>query len=119
MKNLSRTRLVVAGAIVGLGTLVGVGTSGAATPNPYPGAPSTVPPSVLTETTVQTPVARSAGVAAGAQEAGAPAANGEAQATVATLPFTGGDAVGLAAIGAVALAAGTAITVSRRRTAAV
>jgi hypothetical protein len=103
MKNLSRTRMVVAGAIVGLGTVVGVGAAGAATPNPYPGTPSTVP-EVLSATAEQAPVAEAASV--------------ESATAQNSLAFTGGDAAGLAAIGAVALAAGTAITVSRRRTAA-
>lgn len=96
--------MLLVGAVVGLGTVVGAGAAGAATPDPYPGTPSTVP-EVLSATAEQAPAAQAASVESATAEN--------------ALAFTGGDAAGLAAIGAVALAAGTAITVSRRRTAAI
>ena len=112
MKNTSRTRMLLVGAVVGLGTVVGAGAAGAATPNPYPGTPSTLPPAEALAETLERPVALSAAAE------GATAEAPTAQSNVDVLPFTGGDAAGLAAIGALAVAAGAAITVGRRRTAA-
>lgn len=101
MSFTARTRFALAVAIVGLGTAVGAGVAGAET-EPYIEPATTVAPEVLSETAAQ-PVVESAS-----------AENAAAQSSLA---FTGGDAAGLAAIGAVAVAAGAAITVARRRTA--
>jgi hypothetical protein len=101
MSNTSRTRIALAVAIVGAGTLVGAGVAGAQS-DPYVAPTSTVKEGeVLSETTVK--------------------AGGEvkSETTEASLALTGGDAAGLATIGGVAVAAGAAITVARRRSAAV
>jgi hypothetical protein len=98
MSITSRTRIALAVAIVGAGTVVGAGVAGAQT-DPYVSPSSIVKPEVLSET-AEKPAVESAAVES-------------------SLAFTGGDAAGLAAIGGVAVAAGAAITVARRRTAAV
>ncbi len=97
MSITARTRIALAVAIVGLGTMVGAGVAGAQSTDPYVSPSSVVKPEVLSETVTKS--------------AAAPAVES-------SLAFTGGDAAGLALIGGVAVAAGAAITVSRRRTAA-
>jgi len=108
MSFTSRTRFALAAGIVGLGTVAGVGVAGAQTTDPYVSPSSVVQPEVLNES-----AERPAAAPQSAQAAKAESAKAES-----TLAFTGGDAAGLAALGGVALAAGTAITLTRRRTAA-
>ena len=88
-------------AVVGLGTVVGAGAAGAQSSDPYVSPSSIVKPEVLSNTAAKSPAAVS---------------NASAESALA---FTGGDAAGLALVGGVAVAAGAAITVARRRTAAV
>ncbi len=104
MSFTTRTRFAVAAGIVGLGTVAGIGVAGAQTSDPYVGPANTVveQPEVLNENASRSEAAPQSAQAAQADS---------------TLAFTGGDAAGLAALGGVALAAGTAITVARRRTA--
>ncbi|MFN7151407.1 MAG: hypothetical protein ACK4V6_18260, partial [Microthrixaceae bacterium] len=78
-------------------TVLGAGVAGAQT-DPYVSPSSVVKPEVLSNEVSQAPAAA------------------ESAAVESSLAFTGGDAVGLALIGGVAVAAGTAITVARRRT---
>lgn len=96
MSITSRTRIALAVAIVGTGTLVGAGVAGAET-DPYVSPTSVVKEGeVLSKTTAKPEV--------------------QNETAEASLALTGGDAAGLAAIGGVAVAAGAAITVARRRT---
>lgn len=95
MSITARTRIALAVAIVGAGTLAGAGVAGAQA-DPYVSPSSVVTPQVLSEN-----VERPAVASASAESA---------------LAFTGGDVAGLALIGGVAVAAGAAITISRRRT---
>lgn len=95
MSITTRTRIALAVAVVGLGTVVGAGVAGAQSTDPYVSPSSVVKPEVLSATA--------------SKSAAAPAAES-------SLAFTGGDAAGLAAIGGVAVAAGAAITIARRRT---
>jgi hypothetical protein len=98
MSITSRTRIALAVAIVGTGTLVGAGVAGAET-DPYVSPTSVVKEGeVKSETTMK------------------PEGEVMSETTEASLALTGGDAAGLAAIGGVAVAAGAAITVARRRT---
>lgn len=97
MSRISRTRIAIAAAVIGGGTILGAGVAGAQT-DPYVGPSSTVAPEVLSNEVSQAPAAA------------------ESAAVESSLAFTGGDAAGLALIGGVAVAAGTAITVARRRT---
>ena len=101
MSITSRTRIALAVAVVGLGTIIGAGAAGAQSSDPYVSPSSIVKPEVLSNTASKSP---SAAAAASAES---------------SLAFTGGDAAGLALVGGVAVAAGAAITVARRRTAAV
>ena len=96
MSITSRTRIALAVAIVGTGTLVGAGVAGAEA-DPYV-TPTSIAREgdVLSNTTVAPTAANTVDEAA--------------------LAVTGADAAGLAAIGGVAVAAGAAITVARRRT---
>ncbi len=98
MSFTTRTRIALAVGIVGIGTLAGAGVAGAQTSDPYVSDTSVVQPEVLSNTAERSSAAP------------------QAAAVDSSLAFTGGDAAGLAAIGGVALAAGTAITVARRRT---
>jgi hypothetical protein len=95
MSITARTRIALAVAIVGVGTLVGAGVAGAQA-DPYVSPSSVVKPEVLNESAEKPAVASAS--------------------TESSLAFTGGDAAGLALLGGVAVAAGTAITISRRRT---
>jgi hypothetical protein len=98
MSRISRTRIAVAAAVIGGGTILGAGVAGAQT-DPYVSPSSTVvQPEVLSNEVSRAPAAA------------------ENAAVESSLAFTGGDAAGLALIGGVAVAAGTAITVARRRT---
>ena len=97
MSRISRTRIAIAAAVIGGGTVLGAGVAGAQT-DPYVSPSSTVAPEVLSNEISQAPAAA------------------ESAAVESSLAFTGGDAAGLALIGGVAVAAGTAITVARRRT---
>jgi hypothetical protein len=98
MTRISRTRIAIAAVVIGGGTVLGAGVAGAQT-DPYVGPSSTVAqPEVLSNEVSQAPAAA------------------ESAAVESSLAFTGGDAAGLALIGGVAVAAGTAITVARRRT---
>jgi hypothetical protein len=97
MSRISRTRIAIAAAVIGGGTILGAGVAGAQT-DPYVSPSSTVAPEVLSNEVSQAPAAA------------------ESAAVESSLAFTGGDAAGLALIGGVAVAAGTAITVARRRT---
>lgn len=97
MSRISRTRIAIAAAVIGGGTILGAGVAGAQT-DPYVSPSSVVKPEVLSNEVSQAPAAA------------------ENAAVESSLAFTGGDAAGLALIGGVAVAAGTAITVARRRT---
>jgi hypothetical protein len=97
MSRISRTRIAIAAAVIGGGTILGAGVAGAQT-DPYVSPSSVVQPEVLSNEVSQAPAAA------------------ESAAVESSLAFTGGDAAGLALIGGVAVAAGTAITVARRRT---
>ena len=97
MSITSRTRIALAVALVGVGTVAGAGVAGAQSNDPYVSPSGDVKPEVLSNT----------------------ASKSVSNASVeSSLAFTGGDAAGLAAIGGVAVAAGAAITIARRRTVA-
>lgn len=96
MSFTSRTRIAVAAAVIGAGTILGAGVAGAQS-DPYVSPSSTVQPQVLSN------------------QAERPAAAPQSAAVESSLAFTGGDAAGLALVGGVAVAAGAAITVARRR----
>jgi len=98
MSITARTRIALAVAIVGAGTLVGAGVAGAEDVDPYVSPSSVVKPEVLNESAERPEVANTAAES--------------------SLALTGGDAAGLALVGGVAVAAGAAITISRRRTVA-
>jgi hypothetical protein len=99
MSITARTRIALAVAIVGAGTLVGAGVAGAEDVDPYVSPSTVVKPEVLNESAERPEVASNT-------------------AAESSLALTGGDAAGLALVGGVAVAAGAAITISRRRTVA-
>lgn len=98
MSITARTRIALAVAIVGAGSLAGVGVAGAQEVDPYVSPSSVAKPEVLNETAERPEVANAAAES--------------------SLALTGGDVAGLALMGGVAVAAGAAITISRRRTVA-
>ncbi len=116
MKTPTLLRSACAAAVVlaGVGLASGVASAEGSDPSPtrsevYVSPSSTVAPETLPEVLNET---EQSGEAEAATAQGA-----EADAAPDSLAFTGSDAMGLAVVGGVVLAAGVAITVTRRRTA--
>ena len=119
MKSTTILRSACAAVVLltGVGLASGVAAAEGADPDPsrsevYVTPSSTVAPEVLDETEQRGEVHAATAEAAGTDAAGTDAADAAPD----SLAFTGSDATSLAVVGGVALAAGVAIVVTRRRT---